>query len=349
MRRVVREIGISLITLGVVILAFVAYQLFGTSIAEQSSQSALSKQFSSSVTNAAARTKATALRQPSSTPGSGGVATAAQNSQDSSPAPETLPSVPTGQAIDHLEIPAIGVNKFVVEGTAERDLSEGPGHYEGTALPGEIGNVGIAGHRTTYGAPFFRLGELKAGDQILITDLSGHTWVYKVSQAPVVVSPSDVAVLDPTPFAQLTLTTCNPIFSATSRLVVFARLAGKATSISVDKPPSISTLASGRPSGASTSTPPAGTAATAKPIAPASQSLTGKVTGFNGGGGSSKAWFPALTYGAAALLLWLATRIVVAATRRWKRVGVLVAGIAVCAIPLWLCFENATRLLPPSV
>ncbi len=349
MRRVVRETGISLITLGVVILAFVAYQLFGTSIAEQNSQNTLSKQFSSSITKASVPHVATSLRQPSSTPGSGGVTAAAQNSQGVSPATEKLPSVPTGQAIDHLEIPAIGVDKFVVEGTAEADLSEGPGHYEGTALPGQIGNVGIAGHRTTYGAPFFRLGDLKTGDQILITDLSGHTWIYKVSEAPVVVSPSDVAVLDPTPFAQLTLTTCNPIFSATSRMVVFARLVGKAASISVDETPSISTLASGRSSGGSTSNPVAGTATPAKPSAPALQALTGKVAGFNGGGSSSKAWFPTVAYGAAVLLLWLATRVVLASTRRWKRFGVLVVGVAVCAVPLWLCFENVTRLLPPSV
>jgi sortase A len=346
-RRVVRETGISLITLGVVILAFVAYQLFGTSIAEQRSQSELSQQFSSSVVKAAAPTGRSSLRQPSPEPASGTVATAAESSPRSSPGPETLPSVPTGEAIDHLKIPAIGVDKFVVEGTAEGDLSEGPGHYKGTALPGQVGNVGIAGHRTTYGAPFFRLGELKTGDLIYLTDLSGHTWVYKVSEAPVVVSPDDVAVLDPTAFAQLTLTTCNPIFSATSRLVVFARLVGKATSISVDQTPSISALASGRPSGESTST--AGTAPPAAPSVPASPDLAGKITGFNGGGGTSKAWFPTLAYGAAVLLLWLTTRIMLAATRRWVRVGVFVAGVAVCAVPLWLCFENATRLLPPSV
>lgn len=347
MRRVVRETGISLITLGVVILAFVAYQLFGTGIAEQHSQSALSKQFSSSVAETAAPTATSSIRQ--ATPGSGAPATSAGSSTSSSPVPETLPSVPTGQAIDHLKIPAIGVDKFVVEGTDEEDLSEGPGHYKGTALPGQVGNVGIAGHRTTYGAPFFRLGELKTGDLIYLTDLAGHTWVYKVSQAPVAVSPSDVAVLDPTAFAQLTLTTCNPIFSATSRLVVFARLVGKATSISVDKTPSISALASGRPSSESTSTSAARSTPPAKPTVPASPALTGRVAGFNGGSGSSKAWFPTLAYGAGALLLWLATRFVLAATGRWVRAGVFVVGVAVCAVPLWLCFENATRLLPPSV
>jgi sortase A len=337
-RRVVRETGLSLITLGVVVLAFVAYQLFGTSFAEQHSQSVLSKQFSSSVSKAGGHVGTSSVAKPSQAGGPSGVSTAAANSQTTPLAPETLPSVPTGEAIDHLEIPAIGVDKFVVEGTAEADLSEGPGHYVGTALPGQIGNVGIAGHRTTYGAPFFKLGELKAGDKIYITDLSGHTWVYKVSEAPVVVSPNDVAVLDPTPFAQLTLTTCNPIFSATSRLVVFARLVGKATSIAVAKAPAVSTLASGR----SASVSPASSTASAD--------LTGEVPGFNGNGsGSSNAWFPALAFGAGALLLWLATRVLLSSTHGWRRPAVFIVGVAACAVPLWLCFENATRLLPPSV
>ncbi len=113
---------------------------------------------------------------------------------------------------------------YVVQGVSDEDLRRGPGHYPQTALPGQVGNAAIAGHRTTYGAPFYSLNELRVGDSISLTDTAGRTFVYRVSEPPRVVSPSDVSVLDPTPFAQLTLTTCNPRFSATSRLVVFARL-----------------------------------------------------------------------------------------------------------------------------
>jgi sortase A len=102
-------------------------------------------------------------------------------------------------------------------------LQEGPGHYPGTPLPGQAGNVAIAGHRTTFGAPFFRLNEVHSGDLVYLTDALGTTWVYSVIRQ-FVVAPSDVAVLDATRAPELTLTTCNPRFEATSRLVVRAAL-----------------------------------------------------------------------------------------------------------------------------
>ena len=135
----------------------------------------------------------------------------------------SLPIPPPGGALDHLVIPAIGLSRYVVQGVDETDLQMGPGHYPGTPLPGQQGNVGIAGHRTTFGAPFFRLNEVAHGDLILLTDTSGTTWVYDVVRQWVV-DPSDTAVLDPTHTATLTLTTCNPRFEATSRLVVRAAL-----------------------------------------------------------------------------------------------------------------------------
>jgi sortase A len=144
-------------------------------------------------------------------------------SHDPSLLTEALPVTPPGGALDHLEIPAIGVNRYVVEGVAEADLQEGPGHYPGTPLPGHSGNVAIAGHRTTFGAPFFRLNEVHSGDLVYLTDALGTTWVYRVA-SQFVVAPSDVAVLDATKAPELTLTTCNPRFEATSRLVVRAVL-----------------------------------------------------------------------------------------------------------------------------
>ena len=294
LRRGVREVGLGLITLGVVILLFVAYQLFGTNVAESHSQAILQQSF-----HAAVRAHQAGSHSPTvgSAPG---------------------PSAPTGQAIDHLVIPKIGVDKFVVEGVAEADLQKGPGHYPQTVLPGQDGNAAIAGHRTTYGAPFFRLNELGVGDDIYLTDTAGRKFLYKVSEPPKAVLPTDLAVLDPTPYPQLTLTTCNPPFSATSRLVVVARLAGQAAL------PVTSNAALGAPA------------------------AIGALGGIQGGGNRT-AWPPAVAYGAAALALWALTRLVINRTRRWGRLGAYVVGIAACLVPLWFCFENAARLLPQSI
>jgi sortase A len=109
-----------------------------------------------------------------------------------------------------------------VQGVEVPDLRKGPGHYPDSPMPGQLGNAAIAGHRTTYGAPFNRIDELVAGDEITIVTLAG-TFHYHVT-GQLVVSPKDVYVLDQTPTATLTLTTCNPKFSARQRLVVQAAL-----------------------------------------------------------------------------------------------------------------------------
>jgi sortase A len=132
------------------------------------------------------------------------------------------PPPPIGEAVGTIEIPRIGVDKVVVEGTGREDLKKGPGHYPGTPLPGQVGNAAIAGHRTTYGQPFFDLDKLAPGDEIITTTLAG-TYTYKVSET-LVVQPEDVYVVADTPDAQLTLTTCNPKFSARERLVIKADL-----------------------------------------------------------------------------------------------------------------------------
>ncbi len=122
----------------------------------------------------------------------------------------------------HLQIPKIGLDEFVVSGTNEADLAKGPGHYLGTAMPGQAGNVAIAGHRTTHGAPFNRLAELAIGDPIYLTTVAGQKLTYVVSATPVAVSPTDVAVLNNFGDDRITLTTCNPEFSARQRLIVVA-------------------------------------------------------------------------------------------------------------------------------
>jgi sortase A len=303
LRRGVREFGLALIMAGVVVLLFVAYELWGTAIAEAHSQAKLKHEF-----NAAVEAARPGVKSGGDTPVVGGTA------------PGGLTPAAAGQpaagAVDHLVIPRIHLDVYVVQGVSLDDLRQGPGHYPQTVFPGQVGNAAIAGHRTTYGAPFFSLNSLAVGDDILITDTAGRNFTFQVSAPPRAVSPWDVAVLDPTPSAELTLTTCNPRYSDTSRLIVVAHLRGKPLPA------------------------PAHTPSSAIAAASADNNL---------GRGDRGAWFPALAFAALALLLWVGVRIVVHRTRRWLRAGALIAGIAICLVPLWFAFENAARILPPNI
>lgn len=137
--------------------------------------------------------------------------------------------VGTGDALTRIKIAAIDVDVVVVEGTTQSALRAGAGHYPQTPLPCESGNVGIAGHRTTYGKPFHNLDLLKVGDTIVLETPVGSC-TYKVATAPFVVPPTDTTVVAPTDKPSLTLTTCHPKGSARQRLVVRAELVGEAVS-----------------------------------------------------------------------------------------------------------------------
>jgi sortase A len=128
-----------------------------------------------------------------------------------------------GDSLTRLEIPAIDVDVVVVEGTSASALKAGAGHYPNTPLPGEEGNVSIAGHRTTYGKPFANLDRLKPGDEIILeTPIGRH--VYKVSREPFVVDNAVFSVIAQTSGHNLTLTTCHPKGSAKQRLIVKAEM-----------------------------------------------------------------------------------------------------------------------------
>ncbi len=351
LRRGVREAGLGLITAGFIVLLFVAYQLWGTGISEANSQSALAKHFDAAVhaARAAGTGKGTAgTGGTGGTGGRGGTGATGIGAPTTAASPTAgggsagaLPGTPGGGAIDHLVIPSIGVDKFVVQGTDEADLRRGPGHYPQTVMPGEKGNAAIAGHRTTYGAPFFRLNELHAGDAIYITNLGGRTFLYRVSRPPRAVNPDDVAVLDNTSFPELTLTTCNPRFSAAQRLIVVARLVGTALPAPRPVTPGSGSTSA---SGGAPATPSSGTGG-----GTGSGSGSTQVGAASLGSGNSGAWPAALGYGALFVVLWIAVRILINRTRRWTRLGVYVGGIALCLVPLWFCFENVVLLLPQSI
>ncbi len=131
-----------------------------------------------------------------------------------------------GQAVGRIRIPRIGANFVVVAGTDEASLQKGPGIYSGTAVPGLRGTVGIAGHRTTYLAPFRRINELARGDRITL-EMPYGLFSYTVVGHRIV-SPTDVTVLQRASYDQVVLTACNPLYSAAQRIVVFARLTADA-------------------------------------------------------------------------------------------------------------------------
>jgi sortase A len=211
-RTLLRGLGQTLMTFGVVVLLFCVYELWVTGLVTAREQTRLGDDLRQSWAQPPAPS-------PAATPVAG--------------APKTVPvSLDIGEAFAVLHIPALaGYDPWVVvEGTSLADLKAGPGHIPGTALPGDVGNVVVSGHRTTYGAPFQRLDELTAGANIVLETRDG--WFTYTVQDKTIVAPTAVEVTFPVPGEPdatpvdrlLTLTTCHPKYSAKQRLVVRAEL-----------------------------------------------------------------------------------------------------------------------------
>ena len=225
-RPVARGLGELLVTAGVVVLLFVVYEVYVTDLLNDRQQGQLADQ----------------LQQ--------------QWDAAPAPAPAAVPVAPAvGQPLAVLHVPRLGEDwsRVVLEGTTEDELAQGPGHYVGTALPGQPGNLAIAGHRVGKGSPFLDADQLRPGDPIVV-ETADSWFVYRVlgdaatgdyatdpSGIPgqQVVRPSEVAVISPVPGAAadvapsgayLTLTTCHPKYSARQRLIVHAVLEGAGTS-----------------------------------------------------------------------------------------------------------------------
>jgi sortase A len=209
-RTVIRGLGELLVTLGVVVLLFVAYLMWGTALRASSAQHQLSSELNQQWTSAAA---------------SGGRAAL----------PEQLALV-TGQPFAYIRIPAFGPHwRFtIIQGTALAQLNVSPGHVPGTQLPGQLGNFAVAGHRVTAGNPFWSLPSLKDGDLVYI-DTKLNTYTYRVTGQHTVL-PTDTAVVDPVPGDPgqrprqrlITLITCNPAWTGTHRVIVTGKLVSAA-------------------------------------------------------------------------------------------------------------------------
>jgi len=183
--RLLNVLGRTMVVAGLLLLSFVAYQLWGTGIAEGRSQSAMATQFV-----------------------------------------KPQPVQPTfGGLVGRITIPSIGVSKYVVAGARLKDLERGPGLFPGSPLPGQKGNVAIAGHRTTFGAPFGRIDEIQDKEKIILESKDG-TFIYTVDGEPKIVSATDTAVtktINPE-IATLTLVSCYPKWTSTQRIIVVATL-----------------------------------------------------------------------------------------------------------------------------
>lgn len=223
-RRGVARAALWVRNIGVIMLLLLAYQWWGTGFQQRRAQAALRTEAASGGSTGSGSDGATVTPPPSSASGR---------------APLLL--LPGG-VVAEITIPSIGVDQFVVEGTGEDSLQRGPGHYVGTPLPGQHGNAAIAGHRTTYGAPFNRLGDVRPGDSIIARTATG-TYLYTAA-ATQVVSPSQTSVVDDYGDDRLTLTTCTPEFTATHRLILIAALQGPVVApppVRAAPPPAIST------------------------------------------------------------------------------------------------------------
>jgi sortase A len=131
-------------------------------------------------------------------------------------------TVETGQGIGRIEIPSIGLDTVFVQGTDTSTLQKGPGHYPETAFPGQDRTIGIAGHRTTYLAPFREINEVADGDEVIL-EMPYGTFTYTV-QKHEIVDPSQVEIVDDVGYERLVLTACHPLYSAAQRWAVFAKL-----------------------------------------------------------------------------------------------------------------------------
>ncbi len=444
MRRIVAAIGRSLISLGVLLLLFVAYQLWGTGIAYSKAQDRAKKDFqermgTSGIPTADAAdefgpdqlgafalpvdTMPNELTALVSTTTDTTVAVRVGPTVPLVPVVSTVPLVPVvstvplvpvvstvplvpvvstippvtvttlpqvragrskmkrvppGKVLGRLVIPRMKKDLGFVEGAGVEDLKGGPGHYAKTPLPGEEGNVGIACHRTTYGAPCFNLNLLRPGDPIFFETDYGK-FRYEV-ETHMIVGPKDKKVLAPTKGESiLTLTTCHPQYSAAQRYVVRARLVGPAvdadlyfepepviTAPPTTLPPSTSTTAlAGAVVDSSIEDPTVGdptaesTVATETlvpglPVDPigleAERAGSGRIITVGWFSGHSSFWMSTLLWVMVCAVIWIGAWLT---ARRRRLIGQAVIygiGFLVLFLPaLYFCFENLAHLLPENV
>ena len=284
-----------MITVGLLMLGFVAYQLWGTGIKTQQAQKELAREYEKLTEQTVPTTNT-----PSTTP----------------PLPQ---EIDRGDVVGRIVIPDINVNKWVVAGATMDMLERGPGLFANTSLPGQLGNSAIAGHRTSYGAPFSRVNELDPGDAItMVTPQGSFTYEVRDTQIVPATAVEVLDTVDPTK-ATLTLVSCHPKWTSKERIVVLADLAE-----SGDTPP-----------------------APATPLV--TNDSDAELATFEDGWFSDVGGIPhTLAWAALLLALWFGTKLLVRrTTTKWY------LAYPIAAVPfvlgLYFFYENLSRLLPPGV
>jgi sortase A len=217
-RVVVRTLGELSITLGVLLLLFVTWQLWWTDVEADREQGRLTQALEREWLAEAGVSDVEAAPVPSEP---------AESTAPPPPPQTPVPELP-GEAFAILRVPAFGADyaKPVLAGTSVSVLREGVGHYDGSTAPGEVGNFALAGHRTTYGAPFYSINVLDPGDPLVVQTADGY-YTYRVTSSEIV-SPAQTEVVAPVPGqpgvapteAMITLTSCHPRYSARQRYIV---------------------------------------------------------------------------------------------------------------------------------
>ena len=372
--RPVRTFGLGVAWVALIGILFLFYQLWGTGVYAAQSQSNLAREFQTLLTaqpvialpTTTSSTTTTSAPAPTDTNPVISTPTNTFNPPDA----QTLERIrrvvnaEDGDVLARMLVPAIELDKYVVEGVSVSDLRTAIGRYRGSAHIGDLGNVALAGHRSTYGEPFGRIGELLPGDQIsLVTPIGTavyevmdpndyvSTWASKVRSVGgghVIVGPSDEFVIGDVGDNRLTLTACHPRFSAEERLIVVARLVdgrlplldpmyGIPPAIPAPVPEPEPVLEGQTPPETTTTTttipPPLVERDPPKAVESLQVSMTGLPTEF------------APSFVLALLLLVVMTAVAVVANKRGRLTGILL-GIAPFLFVLWQFFTHLELLLP---
>ncbi len=374
----VGNLGKTLITVGLLMFGFVAYQLWGTSIETAAAQSQLEDEFTTllagddgPVVDVVVDDRTSDVAPSSETPPDGETSGVGG---DTEPGPagvaaavpvdeQNIPAVENGDALARIEIPRIGLDDIVVAGVDTADLKKGPGHFSDTPLPGQLGNAAIAGHRTTYGQPFFDVDKLQVGDEIRTTTLDG-VFVYRVTGQQIV-SPSNYEVVSTTDttVANLTLTSCHPKFTARQRIIITSELDPTASApvgepvLDYGRPDAVAATAdAGEIPGDETSVGGTSQEATETPVVGAndldvlgSAAVNDQIADAFGEG-----WFSDpganLQVGVWGVLLSAIAIGAYLSSRRLRRDWAgLLAGVLPFAVALYFFFQNVNRLLPPNL
>ena len=252
---------------------------------------------------------------------------------------QDLPLPAEGDPIAKIRIPSIGVNRTVVSGVSLDQLKRGPGHYPESPLPGQKGNVAIAGHRTTYGQPFHNVDKIKLGDQVILQTMQGE-FVYEVTES-IIVKPNQVEILDDKGDNRVTLIACHPKYSAAERLIIIGKLVGKPA-------PALTGQAE----------------AQEKARTDDGGDALAEGASIDGGlSGEAAARWPAIFWGLVAAAIWFVTWLVQTLIRRRIRSDVAegerptrakrlltwtpyLVGVPIFMVALYVFFENFGRLLP---